>query len=95
MFGRGGVSEGAPLEPLRWSLRPGLRQRFGMLRLGAYVQYGRFVDDAGFSFVTALKAQVKVSNPVRLWAQIGYQRDAGAGESLTIPWGSLGVRVVL
>jgi hypothetical protein len=95
VFGRGGVSEGAPLEPLRWSLRPGLRQRFGALRLGAYVQYGRFVDDAGYSFVTALKAQVKASDAVRLWAQIGYQRDAGAGESLTIPWGSLGVRVIL
>jgi hypothetical protein len=95
VFGRGGVSEGAPLEPLRWSLRPSLRQRFGVLRLGAYVQYGRFVDDAGYSVVTALKAHVKVSSALRLWAQVGYQRDAGAGGSLTIPWGSLGVRVVL
>ena len=95
VFGRGGVSEGAPLEPLRWAIRPGVKRRFGVLRFGAYVQYGRFVDDVGFSLLTAVKAQVKVSGAVRLWAQVGYQRDGGAGESLSIPWGSFGVRVVL
>jgi hypothetical protein len=93
VFGRDGVGE--PLEPLRWSIRPALRQRFGVLRLGAYFQYGRFFNDVGYSLVTAVKATVKASDAIRLWAQIGYQRDAGAGESLTIPWGSLGVRVVL
>ncbi|HVW27960.1 MAG TPA: hypothetical protein VHC69_21500 [Polyangiaceae bacterium] len=95
VFGRGGISEGAPLEPLRWSLRGNFRRRFGALKLGAYVQYGPYVDSGGFSVVTAVKAQVKASDAVRLWAQIGFQRDGGAGEALSIPWGSLGVRVVL
>jgi hypothetical protein len=96
VFGRGGVSEGAPLEPLRWSLRATVHQRFGVLRLGAYVQYGRFVGDTGFSAVAALKAQLKASDDLRLWAQFGFQRDGAEGESsLSIPWGSIGVRVFL
>ncbi len=96
VLGRGGVSEGVPLEPLRWALRPGIRQRLGPVRLGAYVQYGRYVGDAGYSLMTAVKATLKASEAVRLWAQVGFQRDGDAtGESLSVPWGSFGVRVML
>ena len=95
VFGRGGVSEGVPLEPLRWAIRPAVRQRIGPVRLAAYVQYGRFVGDVGYSVITALKAQVKVSEPLRLWAQVGYQRDGDPGETLSIPWGAIGARVML
>ncbi|HEX4336777.1 MAG TPA: hypothetical protein VH062_12745 [Polyangiaceae bacterium] len=96
VLGRGGVSEGVPLEPLRWALRPTVRQRIGPVRLTAYVQYGRYVDNAGYSVLTAVKATLKVSDPVRLWAQFGFQRDGDStGESLSVPWGSVGVRVML
>jgi hypothetical protein len=96
VLGRGGVGDGVPLEPLRWALRPSVRQRIGPVKLSAYVQYGRYVEDAGFSVMTALKAQWKVTEAFRIWGQFGFQRDGDrAGESLSIPWGSVGARVML
>jgi hypothetical protein len=94
--GRGGVGDGVPLEPLRWALRPMVRERFGPVKLGAYVQYGRYVDDTGYSVMMALKVQWKVTEDVRLWGQLGFQHDRDhTGEALSIPWGSVGVRVML
>jgi hypothetical protein len=96
VLGRGGVSEGVPLEPLRWALRPSVRQRFGPVRLGATVQYGRYVENVGFSVMFAVKATFRVSDALRLWAQVGFQRDGDdSGESLSVPWGSVGARVML
>lgn len=95
VFGRESVSEGLPLEPLRWSLRPSVRQRFGVLHLGAYVQYGRYVGDAGWNGVVGLKAQIKASLAWRIWASANLQRDVeSTGERLLIPWASIGARVV-
>jgi hypothetical protein len=95
VWGRGGVSEGVPLEPLRWAIRPSVRQKFGPLKVGAYVQYGRYVADEGYMVVAALKGQLRLSDAVRLWAQFGLQLDGAYGETLSIPWGSVGVRVML
>jgi hypothetical protein len=94
VFGRESVSEGLPLEPLRWSLRPTVRQRIGPVKLSAFFQYGRYVGDAGWNFMAGLKAQVKVSTNWKLWAALNLQRDfESTGETLTIPWGSVGARV--
>jgi hypothetical protein len=96
VFGRDALSEGLPLEPLRWSIRPTVRQRLGIVKLSAFFQYGRYVGNAGSSVTTGIKAQFRVSPDVRLWAAADFQRDAeNGGETLTIPWASLGVRVFL
>jgi hypothetical protein len=95
IWAREGVTEGMPLEPLRWAIRPSVRHKFGPLKLGAYVHYGRYVDDDGYMIVAALKGQLKVSEAVRLWVQVGFQRDSAYGEILSIPWGSVGARVML
>jgi len=96
VFGRGSLSDGLPLEPIRWSVRPTLRQRFGPVRLSAFFQYGRYVGDTGLSLIAGLKAQLKVSDAVKVWASVDFQRDEDpSGETLSIPWGSLGVRVNL
>jgi hypothetical protein len=95
IWGREGVSEGVPLEPLRWAIRPSVRQRFGPVKVGAYFHYGRYVDDGGYMIVAALKGALKVSDAFRLWVQVGLQRDNAYGEVLSIPWGSVGARVML
>jgi hypothetical protein len=89
------VSEGVPLEPLRWAIRPSVRQKLGPWKLGAYVHYGRYVGDEGYTAVVALKVQLKASALFRLWMQLGFQHDGAYGETLSIPWGSLGARVML
>jgi hypothetical protein len=54
------------------------------------------VGDTGSSLIAGLKAQLKVSDAVKLWASLDLQRDEDpSGEVLTIPWGTLGVRVNL
>jgi len=89
------VSEGVPLEPLRWSLRPNVRQRFGTVRVGAYFQYGRYVDSTGWNAIVGLKGQIKISSEWRIWASANLQRDAeSTGERLLIPWASIGARVI-
>jgi hypothetical protein len=96
VFGRGGVSEGIPLEPLRWSLRPVVRKSFGVMKLGAFAQYGRYVGDLGWNVVLGLKTQIKPTSNVRLWLAVGYQRDIeSTGERFSIPWASVGARVIL
>jgi hypothetical protein len=96
VFGREAVSEGLPLEPLRWSVRPSFRQRFGSVHVGAYVQYGRYVDDAGWNITAGVKTQIKVSSAWRIWASANLQRDdESSGGTLLIPWASIGARVVL
>jgi hypothetical protein len=96
VFGRGSVSDGLPLEPLRWSVRPTLRKRFGPVKLSAFFQYGSYVDALGWSAMGGLKAMVKVSETVKFWASANFQRDRDStGDTLSIPWGSLGVRVYL
>lgn len=95
IWGRGGVSEGVPLEPLRWAIRPSVRQKLGPWKVGAYVHYGRYVGDEGYTAVVALKVQLKASDLFRLWMQLGYQHDGAYGETLSIPWGSIGARVML
>jgi len=95
VFGRESVSEGVPLEPLRWSLRPNVRQRFGTVRVGAYFQYGRYVDSTGWNAIVGLKGQIKISSEWRIWASANLQRDAeSTGERLLIPWASIGARVI-
>ncbi len=94
VFGRESVSEGLPLQPLRWSLRPTLRQRLGPVRVSGYFQYGRYVDDTGWSVLGGAKAQVKLSDAWKLWISVNVQRDADpGGERILIPWAALGARV--
>jgi hypothetical protein len=94
VFGREAVSDGVPVEPLRWLLRPTLRQRIGPVKLSAFFQYGRYVDDGGVDIGGGVKAQVKVGSAWKLWASLSYQRDQLAtGEVLAIPWGGIGAKV--
>jgi hypothetical protein len=94
VFGHGSISEGLPLEPLRWSARPTVRRRLGPMKLSAFFQYGRYVGDGGFSAITGLRAQAKVSDEWKLWASFSFQRDVeSTGEVLSIPWGAIGARV--
>jgi len=94
VFGRESVSDGLPLEPLRWSIRPSLRQRMGPVKVSAYFQYGRYVGDAGSNVLGGLKAQIKVSQVLKLWASGGLQHDVqSTGETLLVPWAAVGARV--
>lgn len=94
VFGQGSLSEGLPLEPLRWSLRPTLRQRLGPVKISAFFQYGNYVGDTGFSVVFGLKTQIKLSDAWKGWASFSFQRDLhAAGEALAIPQEALGARL--
>jgi hypothetical protein len=58
---------GAALAPMQWSIRPDVSQRVGPFRLGAYFQYGEYVNGLGWSGVIGFKAQAKVSRSLKMW----------------------------
>ena len=94
VFGRESVSDGLPLEPLRFAVRPAVRQRFGVVKLSAFFQYGRYVDSEGWNALAGVKSQVKVGADWKLWLAVNVQRDAlASSEILWIPWGSVGARL--
>lgn len=91
VFGRGAVVDGIPLEPLRYTLRPALLERFGDLHVRASFQYGGHVGGTGYSVLGGVKVQYRVSHPLKLWVAAYHEREIdGSGVGENIDWGSLG-----
>jgi hypothetical protein len=91
VFGRGAVMDGIPLEPLRYSVRPIVVQRFGDLQIRASFQYGAHVDGAGYGIFGGLKGQYRFSHAVKAWIAAYHGRDIdGSGSGENIDWGSVG-----
>lgn len=91
VFGRGAVMDGIPLEPLRYSVRPIVVQRFGDLQLRASFQYGEHVDGAGYDVFGGLKGQYRFSHAVKVWIAGYHGRDIdGSGVGENIDWGTVG-----
>jgi len=94
VFGRLGLGDGIPLQPLRLTVRPSVAQRLGPVRVSAYFRYGLYMDPSS-SVLGGVKLQVKVVSSVRAWLSGNLQHDWLAGaDDLTILWASLGARVV-
>jgi hypothetical protein len=89
-----GLGDGIPIEPLRFTVRPGVTHHFGPVRLSAYVRYGLYMDP-GASLPGGAKVQYKISRAVRAWLAGNVQHDWLSGsDDLNIFWGSLGARVL-
>lgn len=94
VFGRGVVSDGIPLEPMRWSVRPTVLERFGAFHVIASFQYAGDVDSSGHSVLFGLKLQYKFSRVVKAWVSAYHQAETlPSSEVQKIDFGSLGATV--
>lgn len=73
VFGRGAVSDGIPLEPMRYSLRPTLLERLGSFTAVLSFQYAEDVHDSGHSLLFGAKLQYRFSRAAKAWLSANHQ----------------------
>jgi hypothetical protein len=77
---------GMPMLPMRWSLRPELAHRFGILSLRGGYQLGQIaMKDAGLSHGATARVQLALGH-VKPYAAVGARRDTLDNSTTSDTW---------